>query len=116
MTIEKKNAIKTFDETDISVSSSKKSCPPSDFSLKIKAIEIPTISDRPTAEITLAKPIENPKTLNVRKIAAIFIAGPENKKVIAGPRPAPLFLIDANNGKIVQEQTASIEPDIEAIE
>ena len=38
----------------------------------------------------------------------------ENKKVIAGPNPAPLFLIPANNGNIVQEQTAKIAPETEA--
>ena len=51
----------------------------------------------------------------LENMAAIFMAGPENKKVTAGPRPAPLFLIDANKGSIVQEQTASIEPETEAI-
>ena len=51
-----------------------------------------------------------PNTLIVRNIAAILIAGPEKRNVIAGPSPAPLFLIPANNGRIVQLQTASIAP------
>lgn len=49
-------------------------------------------------------------------MAAIFIAGPENKKVMAGPNPAPLFLIDANRGRMVQEHTARMDPETEAIE
>jgi hypothetical protein len=44
----------------------------------------------------------------------MLIAGPANKNVIAGPKPAPLFLIPANKGKIVQEQTANIAPETEA--
>ena len=76
----------------------------------------PTRIDKMTAKEILAKPICKPKTLIVRNIAAIFIAGPEKRKVIAGPKPAPLFLIPANKGRIVHEQTAKIEPETEAIE
>jgi len=45
--------------------------------------------DIPTAPIIRAIPILKPKTLAVRIIAKIFIAGPENKNVVAGPIPAP---------------------------
>ena len=47
-------------------------------------------------------------------MARILIAGPEYKKAIAGPRPAPLFLIPAKRGSIVQEHTASIAPETDA--
>lgn len=76
----------------------------------------PTRSDIIIAEEILAKPMFKPKTLIVRAIAAIFIAGPEIRKVTAGPKPAPLFLIPANDGKIVHEQTAKIKPETEATE
>lgn len=72
--------------------------------------------DNSMAKKILANPILNPKTDNVKNIAAMFMAGPEKRKVIAGPSPAPLFLMLANKGKIVHEQTASIAPDIEANE
>lgn len=67
------------------------------------------------ADMILAKPIFNPNTEMVKKIAATFIAGPEKRKVTAGPSPAPLFLMPANKGNIVQEQTAKMPPEIEAI-
>ena len=53
------------------------------------------------AAVILARPICIPNTLIVRNMAATFIAGPEKRNVIAGPRPAPIFLIPANKGSIV---------------
>ena len=47
-------------------------------------------------------------------IAKIFIAGPEYKNAIAGPRPAPLLCIPENKGRTVHEQTARIVPETDA--
>jgi len=38
------------------------------------------------------------------------MAGPTNRKVIAGPSPAPRFQIPAKSGRMVQEQTAKMNP------
>ncbi len=40
----------------------------------------------------------------------MFPAGAKNRKVIAGPMPAPLRYTPANSGTMVQEHTASSEP------
>ncbi len=88
----------------------------SDFSLKIKAILNQTSIAINMDATILAIPIWNQSTDIVRKIAAIFIAGPANKNVTAGPSPAHLFLIHAKRGSIVQEHTAKIIPDTEAIQ
>jgi len=45
----------------------------------------------------LTKDNSHPRTVPVRNIAAIFIAGPAYKNAVAGPIPAPLFQIPANN-------------------
>ena len=50
----------------------------------------PIITLNNTAPITRATPISNPKILAVRIIAKILMAGPEYRKAIAGPKPAPL--------------------------
>jgi len=42
-----------------------------------------------TAPTVRARPISNPRILAVSIIAKILIAGPEYKKAIAGPNPAP---------------------------
>jgi hypothetical protein len=47
-------------------------------------------------------------------MAMRFIAGPEKRKAVAGPMPAPLFSIPANMGRMVQLQTGSIVPEVEA--
>ena len=67
------------------------------------------------ARIALAAPRSNPKTLAVYIIANILIAGPEYKNVAAGPIPAPRLYIPAKSGKIVQLQTASKVPEIDAM-
>jgi hypothetical protein len=43
------------------------------------------------------------------------MAGPEYKNVVAGPIPAPRLYIPAKSGKIVQLQTASKVPEIDAM-
>jgi len=48
-------------------------------------------------------------------MARMFMAGPENKNVVAGPIPAPELYIPAKSGRTVQEQTARIDPLTEAI-
>ena len=68
------------------------------------------------APIVLATPISKPSILAVRIIARILIAGPEYKKAIAGPKPAPRLCMLENNGKIVHEHTASIVPETAATE
>jgi uncharacterized protein with PQ loop repeat len=57
--------------------------------LKINAIKSPISIDIPTAPMTRASPILYPNTLAVKIIARILMAGPENRKVVAGPIPAP---------------------------
>ena len=57
----------------------------------------------------------DPRTLIVKNMAAMLIAGPAKRNVIAGPSPAPRFLIPANKGSIVHEQTARIAPETDAI-
>ena len=42
------------------------------------------------------------------------MAGPEYRKAIAGPSPAPRCQMPAKRGSTVQEQTARMEPDTEA--
>ena len=54
-----------------------------------------------TAAIALAIPISKPRTLAVSTMARRFIAGPEKRKAVAGPIPAPFFSIPANMGKMV---------------
>jgi len=53
--------------------------------------------------------------LKVKIIAAGLIAGVAKRKVMAGPKPAPLFLMAANKGIIEQEQTESRGPPKAAI-
>ncbi|ODA43522.1 hypothetical protein THER_1764 [Thermodesulfovibrio sp. N1] len=48
------------------------------------------ITLKSTAPTALAIPISHPRTLAVKIIANTLIAGPEYKKAIAGPSPAPL--------------------------
>lgn len=66
------------------------------------------------APIALASPNSQPSILAVRIIARTFIAGPEYRKAIAGPRPAPLWYIPKNRGRTVHEHTAKIVPETEA--
>ena len=42
------------------------------------------------------------------------MAGPEYKKAVAGPIPAPLTYIPANIGRTVHEHTARTVPETEA--
>ncbi len=83
-------------------------------SLNITAIVNPVSIASIIALVILTIPISIPKTLMVKNIAAMLIAGPANKNVIAGPSPAPFLLILANKGNIVQEHTASKIPDVDA--
>jgi L-ribulose-5-phosphate 3-epimerase UlaE len=78
------------------------------------AIIRPMTTAMDTAAIALAIPISKPRTLAVRTMARRFMAGPEKRKAVAGPIPAPFFSIPANMGSIVQLQTASIVPDVAA--
>ncbi len=80
----------------------------------MKAIINPIITLNKTAPITRATPSSNPRMRAVKIIARIFIAGPEYKKAIAGPRPAPLLCIEEKSGRTVQEQTAKIVPETDA--
>ena len=66
------------------------------------------------APIILAIPISNPNILAVRMMARIFIAGPEYKNAMAGPRPAPRLWMLENKGRMVQLHTARIVPEMEA--
>ena len=67
-----------------------------------------------TAATALASPRSNPRTRAVRMMAMRFMAGPEKRKAVAGPIPAPLFWIPANMGRIVQLHTARIVPEVAA--
>ena len=67
-----------------------------------------------TAATALAMPRSRPRTRAVRMIAMRLMAGPEKRKAVAGPIPAPLFSIPANMGRIVQLQTAKIVPEVAA--
>jgi hypothetical protein len=69
-----------------------------------------------TAATALAIPKSRPRTLAVRIMARRLIAGPEKRKAVAGPIPAPLFSMPANMGSIVQLQTARMVPDVAATE
>ena len=60
-----------------------------DLKIKINAIKSPISIDIPTAPMTRASPILYPNTLAVKIIARILMAGPEKRKVVAGPIPAP---------------------------
>ena len=51
-----------------------------------------------------------PNTAAVRGVDKRVIPGPANKKVIAGPKPAPFFQTPAKSGSIVHEQTSRIKP------
>ena len=66
------------------------------------------------AAIALAIPISSPRTLAVRTIAYKLMAGPEKRKAVAGPIPAPFFSIPANIGRMVQLHTARIVPEVAA--
>jgi len=68
-----------------------------------------------TARIALAAPRLNPKMFAVYIIASILMAGPEYKKVVAGPMPAPRLYIPAKTGKMVQLHTASTVPETDAM-
>ena len=67
-----------------------------------------------TAATALAIPRSKPRTRAVRIMAMRLIAGPEKRKAVAGPIPAPLFSIPANMGRMVQLQTANMVPDVAA--
>ena len=67
-----------------------------------------------TAPTALAIPRVTPRTRAVSTIASTFIAGPEYRKAVAGPNPAPRFQMPAKRGSTVQEQTANMVPDTEA--
>ena len=47
-------------------------------------------------------------------MARILIAGPEYKKAMAGPSPAPRLWMLENNGRMVQLQTAKMAPETDA--
>ena len=56
----------------------------------------PIITAKTTAPTIRAIPISKPSILAVRIIANMFMAGPEYKKAIAGPKPAPRLWILEN--------------------
>jgi hypothetical protein len=49
-------------------------------------------------------------------MASTLTAGPEYKKAVAGPIPAPRVVMLAKSGSTVQEQTARMEPETDATE
>lgn len=49
-------------------------------------------------------------------MANTFMAGPEYRNDVAGPRPAPRLYMPAKRGSTVQEQTASMVPETDATE
>ncbi len=79
--------------------------------LKINAINKPITIDIRIAATARARPMSYPSTCAVRTIARMFIAGPENRKAVAGPMPAPRLWILVNKGRMVQLQTARIVPE-----
>ena len=83
---------------------------------KKKAMRRPVSTAKTTAPIALANPNSQPKILAVSTMARTLMAGPEYRKAVAGPIPAPLEYIPANRGRTVQEHTAKTVPDIEATE
>jgi hypothetical protein len=64
-----------------------------------------------TAAIALAIPRSNPRTLAVRTMARRFMAGPEKRKAVAGPIPAPFFFYSCEHGQYSTATTANIIPD-----
>ena len=56
----------------------------------MNAISRPITTLKATAPTARAMPIEAPSTLAVMTIASTLIAGPEYRKAVAGPRPAPM--------------------------
>ena len=74
----------------------------------ILIIFIPFISSQSVGDLELSFDDGN------KIIAKIFIAGPEYRNVIAGPKPAPLLWMPENSGRTVQEHTAKIEPETDA--
>ncbi|VVB68856.1 Uncharacterised protein [uncultured archaeon] len=66
------------------------------------------------AATALAMPRSRPSTRAVRTMASRLMAGPENKKAVAGPMPAPFFSMPANMGRMVQLQTARMVPEVAA--
>ncbi len=51
-----------------------------------------------------------PRATPVYESARILPAGAKNRKVMAGPSPAPFLWMPANSGWMVHEQTASRLP------
>lgn len=82
---------------------------------KIIDIRSPMITENTMAPTMRAIPISTPNIRAVKMIDKILIAGPEYRKAMAGPSPAPRLYMLVNNGRIVQEQTARIPPEMAAI-
>ena len=70
----------------------------------------PIIAPKPMMAISLVAPKAVPNRRNVRTIGTMSRAGAESKKAMAGPSPAPRFLIPLNSGIAVHDQTESIIP------
>jgi hypothetical protein len=82
---------------------------------KIFAITNPTTVAKRIENPILEKATSQPIKLPVYSTATMFVAGAVYKNAIAGPKPAPPFLIPANNGITVQEHVANNNPDAMAI-
>ncbi len=63
--------------------------------------------------MVLAKLISNPRILAVNIIARMFMAGPEYRKAMAGPKPVPRLCILENSRRVAQLQTARMAPDLD---
>jgi len=61
-----------------------------------------------------ATPNSNPSTRAVSTTASTLIAGPEYRKAVAGPNPAPRIQMPPNSGSTVHEHTARIAPETDA--
>ena len=55
-----------------------------------------------------------PSICAVSGVLSSVMPGPANRKVIAGPNPAPFFHIPANSGRMVQLHTSMISPLVDA--
>ena len=58
--------------------------------LKIRCIESPITTLKTTAPTVRAMPISRPRIRAVNAMASTLMAGPEYRKAVAGPMPAPI--------------------------
>jgi len=69
---------------------------------------MPNATERTTRATAMSMPMATPVYVKAR----MLMAGPTNRKVMAGPRPAPRFQMPANSGRMVHEHTARTKPPI----